>query len=440
MSLSSVPGQVSAGMIDALYRDNPGDGTLGRPDYSRVPYTYAPMLGASNGSRQWVLDQNRMSSYVAFKGSPDGLGALRSTGADDGAYGILYVCEATGTRAVSTNGLRAPEYTWGPRDFALAVRHSGSTAAEATRQWAYIAFNGDTKTVGMRISLANNQLGPWDAELADSAPIQLGGTMPDPWNGASHSAFVSAFGSHVLCILDGRVGIPFRAPRAYKRNPNGTVNTGVFSTLPSTGTFGGYDNRHERNYLYGWQALQGASGDFFYYDMGPTTVQVAPATTYTPTTLPSGETWAITGTATASKDGLLLAASSTAGFTTKVPHGLICTRWGVCQAQAGIRFRQQDASNYYLLTSTGTTRYTAGVPTSNIVFPVTIKNGDHVVIHNYRSQYVVYVNGVLFANFTGLVQGSAGAGVSFVNPAGGTSQWRYIAFQPYYNSPILPTA
>ncbi|MFE6000319.1 hypothetical protein ACFQ6C_26220 [Streptomyces sp. NPDC056454] len=440
MPLSSVPGQVAAGHIDSLYRDDAGDGTLGLPDYSPVPYVYAPMLGASNGSPQWVLDQNRTNSYVALKGSPNGLGALRDTGADNGAFGISYVCEATGARTVSTNGLRAPEHTWGPRDFALAVRHSGSPTADPARPWAYIAFNGDTKTVGMRISLANNQLGPWDAELADSAPIQLGGAMTDPWDGAAHTVFASSFGTHVLCILDGKVGIPFRAPRAYKRNPNGSTNTGVFSALPSTGPYGGYDNRHERNYLYGWQALQGASGDFFYYDMGATAVQTAPATTYTPTTLPSGETWTITGTATASKDGLLLAASSSASFNTRVPHGLICTRWGVCQAQAGLRFRQQDANNYYLLTSTGTTRYTAGSPTSNIVFPVTIKSGDHVVIHNYRSQYKVYVNGALFANFTALVQGSAATGVSFYNPAGGTSQWRYIGFQPYFNSPILPTA
>ncbi|MCX4799538.1 hypothetical protein OG497_37415 [Streptomyces sp. NBC_01242] len=440
MPLTSVPGQVSTGMIDALFRDDAGDGTLGLPDFSPIPYTYAPLLGIANGSPQWVLDQFRKGSYAALKGSPDGLGALRSTGADNGAFGVEFICQATGSRPVNPTGARAPGFTWGPRDFALAVRHSGATAANSTRAWAYVAFDGDKKTVGMRISVANNQLGPWDAELADSAPVQLGGSLPDPWDGNAHTALVASFGSNVLCIIDNKVAIPFRAPRAYKRRADGTTDTAVFSALPSTGAYGGYDNRSEQNYLYSWKALQGASGDFFFYDMGLTVVQPAPSTTYTPTVLASGEAWTLTGTATASKTGLQLAASSSAVFNSAVPYGLICTRWGACQAQAGLQFRRQDASNYYILTSTGTTRYTAGVPAVNATFATPIQDGDHVVVHNYPTTYAVYVNGVQYASFSSLVQGHGATGIGFFNPAGGTGQWRYIAFQPHFTDPVLPTA
>ncbi|MEV7675139.1 hypothetical protein [Streptomyces sp. NPDC088752] len=439
MPLTSVPGQVSAGLIDSLYRDGPGDGTLGLPDYSPVPYTYAPLIGSVSSSPQWVLDQFRQGSYAALKGNPDGLGALRSTGSDNGAFGVELICQAEGVRLTSPDGTRAPEYTWGPRDFALAVRHPGTADAASNRSWAYVAFTGDTKTVGMRISLANNQQGPWDAEVADSAPIQLGGALPDLWDGSPHAVSAAAFGSHVLCIIDNKIAIPFRAPRAYKRNADGTTNTAVFSALPSSGSYGGFDSRSDRSYLYTWYSLQEASGDFFLYDMGPTAVQAAPATTYTPTTLPSGEAWTVSGTATASSAGLTLAASSSARFSSAVPYGLICTRWGAGQAQAGIQFRRQDASNYYLLTTTGTFRYTAGSPVTNSTFTTPIQSGDHVVVHNFPTFYAVYVNGVQYARINNLSQGQGATGIGFTNPAGSTSQWRYIAFQPYFTAPVLPT-
>ncbi|MET7363289.1 hypothetical protein ABZS76_33295 [Streptomyces sp. NPDC005562] len=439
MPLNSVPGQVAAGPIDGLLRDNPGDGTLGLPDYSPVPYTYAPLLGPVEGDTQWVLDQWRKGGFAAFKGSPDGLGALRSTGADRGAFGVEFICEAAGVKVTSPDGSRAPDYTWGPRDFALAIRHPGTTTWTAASPRAYLAFTAETKTLGIRITTSAAE-GPWDAEVADSAPIMLGGGFPDPWDGAAHTAYVACFGSNVLCVLDGKWPFVFRAPRAYKRNTDGTVDTTVFSNLPTTGRYGGYDNRNEQNFLYGWQALQGASGDLFYYDMGPTTVQTPPGSTYTPSTLPSGETWAITGTATASKNGLQLAASSTATFIVQAPHGYTCTRWGVTQAQAGLMFRRQNSTNYYILTSTGTARYTNGTPVAHATFTTPLKDGDHVIIVNGPTYYQVFVNGMQVAAFTALVQGESAGGIGFFNPAGGTSQWRYLVHQPVFTAPSLPTA
>ncbi|WP_428957966.1 hypothetical protein [Streptomyces sp. cg35] len=438
MPLSSVPGQVAAGSIDALYRDDLGDGTLGTPDYSPVPYTYAPLLGPVDSEPQWVLDQFRKGAFAAFKGSPDGLGLLRSTGADRGSFGLKFICQATGVKLTSPDGSRAPEYTWGPQDFALAIRHPGTTTWSASSPRAYLAFTAATKTVGIRITTSAAE-GPWDAEVADSAAITLGGAFPDPWDGVDHSLSVACFGSNVLVIIDNQWPIVFRAPRAYKRNANGTVDTAVFSNLPTTGSFGGYDNRSEQNFLYAWYALQGASGDLFYYDLGATSVQVPPATTYTPTTLPSGETWAITGTATASKNGLLLAASSTASFTVQAPHGIISTRWGATQANAGVMFRRQDASNYYIVTANAVVRYTGGAAFTNVAFGSPLQDGDHVVIHNFPTFYRVYVNGVLRAFTQSLVQGATANGVGFFNPAGGTSQWRYLVHQPYFTEPTMPT-
>jgi hypothetical protein len=441
MPINSVPGQASTGPIDSLFRDNPGDGTLGLPDYSPVPYTYAPLLGPEDAEPQWVLDQWRKGGYAAFKGSPDGLGALRNTGADRGSFMIQVICTATGVKLTSPDGSRAPEYTWGPRDFALAIRHPGDAPWSAASPRAYLAFTADTKTVGIRITTTAAQ-GPWDAEVADSAPIALGSAAfpVDPWDGAAHYFIVGCFGNNVICIIDNLWPIVFRAPRAYKRNANGTVDTTTFSNLPTTGTFGGYDCRSELTFLYAWYALQGASGDLFYYDLGPTTVQVAPTTTYTPTTLPSGESWAITGTATASKTGLQLAASSTATFSVQAPHGIISTRWGACQAQAGLQFRRQDATNYYIVTSTGISRYTNGAQTVNVTFTTPLKDGDHVVIYNFQTFYRAFVNGVQVANISNLAQGFTASGIGFFNPAGGTSQWRYLVHQPYYTSPsALPT-
>ncbi|MEU6362264.1 hypothetical protein [Streptomyces albidoflavus] len=440
MPLTSVPGQVAAGPIDALYRDNPGDGTLGLPDFSPVPYTYAPLLGPVDGEPQWVLDRWRNQGYAAFKGSPDGLGALRSLGAARGAFMVEVIAEATGTKLTSPDGTRAPEYTWGPRDFALALRHPGTTSWTPSSPRAYLAFTGETKTVGLRITTSAAQ-GPWDAEVADAAALPLGtGGFPDLWNGAAHTLHVGVFGSHVLCIVDGRWPLTFRSPRAYKRNANGTVDTSVFANLPTTGEYAGYDNRSERNFLYGWTALQGPSGDLFTYDQGATSVQVPPATTYTPSTLPSGETWSVTGTATASRNGLQLAASSTATFTVQAPYGLICTRWGPCQTLAGVLFRYQDANNYYLATSTGVSRRVGGTNFTATPLTTPIQEGDHVVISNTRDYFRVFVNGIQSAYVGPLTSGATAGGVGFLNPAGGTSQWRYLVHQPIPSVHSIPTS
>ncbi|MGW7100373.1 hypothetical protein [Streptomyces sp. NPDC054838] len=436
MPLTSVPSQAAAGPIDAFYRDNPGNGTLGTPDYSPVPYVYAALLGPQGGDARWVIDQHRQGAYAAFKGSPDGLGALRNTGDNRGSFAVEFACLALGTPLTNPGQTRAPQYTWGPGDFALAVRHPGTVSWSASSIRAYIAFNAQNKTIGMRITTAS-AVGPWDTEIADSSPLAV---APDVWDGFAHTAYVATFGSNVVCILDGKRCYTFRSPRAYKRLANGTTDTSTFGSLPTSGNYGGYDNRNERNYLYGWTALQPASGDLFYYDQGVTAVQPPSAASHTPTLLPSGESWMVTGTATIDKDGLLLAASSTATFIVQAPHGLICTRWAACQAQAGLVFRRQDASNYFIVTSTGVTRYTAGVPSILATFTAPLADGDEVVLHNAPTSYRLLVNGTQTASLTGLTQGSTAAELGFSSPSSGPSRWRYIVHQPYPNDPILPTA
>ncbi|MGW9067888.1 hypothetical protein ACWGQT_00350 [Streptomyces yangpuensis] len=434
----SVLGQASAGPIDAMLRDNPGDGTLGRPDYSPVPYVYAPLMGSASSEASWVIDQYRTGNYAGFKGSRDGLGAVRFVGRDNASFAVDLATTAQGTKTTGSPGIRNPILTWGPRDFVLALRHPGSSTWFASSTRAYLAFTGDQKTLGMRLTTPVAE-GPWDAETADAATLPLGvGGAPDVWDGAVHNIIAACFGSNVIALIDGKYCATFRAPRAYRRfDFTGNPDPTMYADLPTSGPFGGFDSRNERTYLYGWTALQAASGDLFSYDMTPTQVQTPPVATYTPSVLPSGESWALTGTATASKDGLLLAASSTATFTVQAPHGYISTRWGACQAQAGLVFRRQDASNYHIVTSTAVIRYTAGTPTTIATLEAPLANGAQVVLHNFPGFYRLFVNGVQKATGA-LSQGATATGLGFLNPAGGTSQWRYIVHQPYPNDPILP--
>lgn len=437
ISAYSVPGQVSAGPIDGYLRDDIGDGTLGLPDCSLVPYTYAPLLGPVDSEPSWSVDQFRQGAFAAFKGSPDGYGALRSVGGARGAAAIAVIPANTGVKATTPDGSRSPDYAWGPRDFAIAVRHPGTASWVAANTRTYLAFTQATHSVGMRITTAAAQ-GPWDAELADSAWIYLVGLV-DLWDGNAHTFSVSTYGQNVFCLIDGVIGIPFRAPRAYKRNPNGTTDTAVFSNMPSTGNYIGYDCRGLESSLWSWAALQPGSGDFFFHDVGPTIVQPIPSTTATPATLPSGETWTVTGTATASKDGVTLGASSSMFFSPSggMSYGTICTKWSTSVAEGGVLFRRQDASNYYLVTSTGVWRNIAGVMTKTATF--TIPNGAYVAITNIRDTYVVRVNGVQVAALTSVLLNTA-TGIGFLSPAAGTSQFRYIAFQPSVTPPVMPTS
>ncbi|MGW1436887.1 hypothetical protein ACWD7M_16750 [Streptomyces griseus] len=432
-----VPGQTSAGMIDGFLRDDAGDGTLGIPDCSLVPYTYAPLLGRPNSGVSWSVDQFRQSSFAAFKGSPDGYGVLRSVGSPKGATAIAVIPAATGVKAASPDGNRAPDYTWGPRDFAIAVRHPGASSWVPANTRAYVAFTQATNSAGMRLTTTAAQ-GPWDAELADSAAVSLTGLV-NLWDGEAHTFHVSTFGQNVFCLIDGIIGIPFRAPRAYKRNANGSTDAGVFSNLPSTGDYTGYDCRGSGNSLWSWSALQPASGDFFFHDMGPLSVQTAPATTYTPATTPSGETWVRTGTVTGSKDGVLLAASSSAYFNVSQPYGILSTRWGVATAEGGLLFRYTDANNYYLVTSTGIWRKVGGTTTQIHAFTSPLISGSHVVVRNWANQIRVWVNGVSVAYYNVTYHVTA-KGVGFLSPASGSSQFRYIAYQPMVSDPVMPTS
>ncbi|MDQ1041417.1 hypothetical protein QFZ75_007919 [Streptomyces sp. V3I8] len=436
MGLTSVPGQVSAGPIDGYLRDDAGDGTLGLPDLSQVPYTYAPLLGEVDAGASWSVDKFRLGGFAAFKGSPDGYGALRSAGGPRGGAGIAVNPAPTGTRATSPDGSRGADYTWGPRDFAIAVRHPGTEAWAPGNIRAYVAFTQSTNSAGMRLTTAEAE-GPWDAELADSAAVSLTGRV-NLWDGAPHTFHVATFGQNVFLLIDEVVGIPFRAPRAYKRNANGTTNPAVFATMPTTGDYIGYDCRGADNALWSWQALQPASGDFFYYDMGATAVQTPPVTTNGLTVTSSGEAWTVSGTATASKDGVLLAASAMATFNVAHPYGILATRWGTSTTEGGLVFRRQDANNYFMVTANGLWRSVGGVLGRFQTFPTLLVPGDHVTVRNWADRVRVWINGVSVAYFLASDFPTA-AGVGFRASPSGTSQWRYIAYQPMVSDPVLPT-
>jgi hypothetical protein len=440
MAANSVTGQVAAGTIDGFLRDDTGDGTLGLPDYSLKPYTYSQMLGEETSSPQWFVDQYRNARFAGFKGSPDGYGALRDTGGVRGSASISVIPQSTGTITASPDGSRAPDYTWAPRDFAFSVRHPGTIWVQSSAARTYVAFTQANNTIGIRQTIpgAGNAVGPWDAEKADSAAITLP-TAIKPWDGNPHSYTLSTFGQNVFCLIDNCIGFPFRTPRAYKRNVNGTTNTAVFSDMSASGSFMGADFRGTDTALYQWDALQPASGEFFLHDMGATAVQAAPSTTYTPTTTPSGETWSLSGTVTASKDGVLLAANATASFNVDWQYGVLCTRWGTATAEGGLVWRKVDANNYYQVTSTGIWSCISGTLSKFHTFTTPLVSGDHVAVRNWAGQIRVYVNGVSQAFY--LVTTLAnGKGVGFRSPAAGTSQWRYIHYQPLVTDPVMPTS
>lgn len=434
MPLSFVPGQVAAGLIDGYLRDNPGDGTLGLPDYSLVPYAYAPLLGPVASSPQWYIDRYRSGAFAGFKGNGNGYGALRLT---RGAASIAVLLQATGQKIPAPVGTRTPDSVWGSADVALAVRHSGTSTWSPAATMAYVALSQESNTIGMRLTTSSAQ-GPWDAEPADSAALTLPGAV-SLWDGHAHTFALATLGQNVLCIVDEKIAFPFRAPRAYRHTPGGTPDIGIWNTLPATGDYCGVDFRSEQSSLYEWNALQNASGDFFLHDMGPTTVQAAPTDTYTPVRLPSGEAWSTAGTVTAGKDGILLNAGSSAFFTAAHPYGLICTRWGAVTGGGALVLRRVDPNNYYQVTPTGISSCVGGTLTQFAVFPTPIASGDHVVVRNRPRQIQVYVNGIQTASYT-VDSHITGTGVGFTSPAGGTSQWRYIAHQPLVSDPVLPTS
>ncbi|MEV5568379.1 hypothetical protein AB0L54_36835, partial [Streptomyces sp. NPDC052196] len=192
--MTSVPGQVSAGPIDGFLRDNAGDGTLGLPDYSLTPYTYLPMLGPADSSPQWVIDRYRSTQTAAFKGDPNGLGAGRSAS----AVGLTVVPQTTGTITASPDGGQAPQYTWGPRDFAIGVRLPSGNVPSDIR--SYVAFTQADSSIGMRLTTSAS-LAPWDAQRADSTAATL--NVVNLWDGNPHTFHVSSFGSNVFCLIDG---------------------------------------------------------------------------------------------------------------------------------------------------------------------------------------------------------------------------------------------
>jgi hypothetical protein len=441
MASSSVPGQVAAGPIDGFKRDDPADGTLGLPDYSLRPYVYSPMLGDENSSPQWFIDQYRSAWFAGFKGSPDGFGALRDTGGNRGSASFSVTAQSDGVLSVSPDGTRAPDYTWAPRDFAFAVRHPGTTNwTTSSSARTYVALTQANNSVGIRqtISGAGNAQGSWDAEKADSLQVAIPSAI-NVWDGNPHSFQVSVYGQNVFCLIDWIWGVPFRAPRAYKRSADGTPIVSTFSDMVSAGTYMGADFRGDGTGLTQWDALQPASGDFFYYDMGATIVQTPPSTTNGLTTTSSGEAWSVSGTATASKDGVLLAANASASFNVDWQYGALSTRWGPATAEGGLVWRKVDNNNYYQVTSTGIYSCIGGTLNKFHTFTTPIASGDHVVVHNWPGKIRVWVNGSSQAYYTATTLAN-GKGVGFRSPSTGTSQWRYIHFQPWVSDLVFPTS
>ena len=100
--------------------------------------------------------------------------------------------------------------------------------------------------------------------------------------------------------------------------------------------------------------------------------------------------------------------------------------------------RKVDANNYYQVTSTGIYHCQGGVLTKFHTFTTPLVSGNHVAVQNFKDRIRVWVNGVSVAYYFASLHTTA-RGIGFRSPAAGTSQWRYIAFQPLVSSIVLPT-
>ena len=91
------------------------------------------------------------------------------------------------------------------------------------------------------------------------------------------------------------------------------------------------------------------------------------------------------------------------------------------------------------MTSTGIWSCIGGTLAKFHTFTTPLVAGDHVAVRNWADKIRVYVNGVSQAFYL-VTTLASGKGVGFRSPATGTSQWRYIHYQPMVSDPIMPTA
>ncbi|GAA1978788.1 hypothetical protein GCM10009738_66530 [Kitasatospora viridis] len=441
--------QYATGVLDAFGRVTV-DGTLGNPDFSPKPYTYAPALGPSLSSPQWSFGSPSASAVLpgwgAKKGSPDGMAALRDVGSSDGSVLIQLIPQTTGVVLDPAwgNGKSAGD-VWGVQDFAFCVKHTGSSSYTPGADRYYLAFTRRNQEARMYFGY-DASVAPWDVLPSDEAAIPLSGKV-NLWDGKRHDILVSQFYSSVVCLVDYKVPLIFNEPRLFYPPTTSFPRQMFFFG----GSYMGVDTRGTDTLLTAWTALQPSYADLFLWHQASRTIEQPSTSTYTPTSLDSSDgRWTVTGTATASKDGVLLASGSSMFVTPNRGSGWLVTRFGAVAAAGGLVFRRQDASNYLMLTQSGQIQaVVGGTATTIATLPgstsITAET-DVVLRFNGSTLACNLSSGASLGDVANLTTGvpigpyfPQAKGVGLLSPAGATSQFRYFYFQPDYDLPVLPT-
>lgn len=450
-----VPGQFTSGVIDGFSRDPSTDGTLGNPDFSPLPYSYTAMLEPTTGQPQWTFGSTSASSgtlWGAFKGSPDGFGVLRDTGNNDASTLFRYTADSSPGIVIGPRygvGASAAQL-WSKKDFVVAVRSAGGSSSPS----CYLGFRSSGVARFFR-ALPTTSVGPWDVEPCDQPSYSLSGKV-DLWDGAPHDIIVTQVGLSVMALIDYKVPVLFPSPGTWHYVgtglPGGGVPTGSRYALPNTPGLGymGIDSRSTSATLSTWTALPSASADTFLWQPAYGPQDPPSAASYTPAAMTSNQNWTISGTATGSANGVLLASSSSMWCTPfRSSGGWISARFGSVAPLGGLVFRRLNDFNYLVLTQSGALNAVIG-GTANTLFtlPSSIPTDAEVVLRYNATTAAIVVNygAIAVGDMANLKTGidisgqiTNGTDVGFVNPPGSTSQFRYLYHQPEYTVPVLPT-
>ena len=413
---SSLPGQVPSGLVDAFWRDPPGDATLGVPDFSPVPYSYAAMLTTPPTSPQWVINQADLPGAVhrsASKGVASGEGVLRNARSTNMAFSVT----VNPGQVVPLTGGTGVQAQWAPSDFVVSLGYPPVPLA-AGAFYSYLAFSSATGKVGVQMSTSSASA-PWQTSPQDVASLVLPVNL---WDGAWHTLTVAAFGTSIWLMIDNSRALWF--PRPQYTSGGTTTPWSALSTLC------GLDAASTALQLGSWTQLVPASGAVFGWQPASSSHPLLWSGPTVPASMDSGEAVTLSGTVTASTSGVTLGAGASLLFSPYVvPNtGYLTTVWGSSTSSGGgLLLGYADSGDYLLLTSTALVSCVAGVSTTLQTLGTPVSSGTTVVVAGTPGSVQVMAAGQSYGT---VATGQFGQGRQFGlrGPATGTAAWGAVLY------------
>lgn len=391
------PFRSPVGVIDFFYHQDPGDGSLGVADFDFQPYAYAPLAYSSKNpypsGPQWFVG----ADHNGYKGFATGIGVLKNMLTTKQSFAFGIATAGTGNR------------------LCLALRHTGAAGNAAAA--GYVLLDQAANTISFAVKAAGVDS---DTFTVIGSPVDLTSIGSTPFDGNTHTHFVSASGNNVMWA-DGASGMPI------------TWSTG---TLNNTGTYMGVDFAQTTTKLNNvffrpqetWDAFQttGAlvnapSGEAWWPVLsgGGTTATVNTAANLQLTGATSGSAiaYVLTGTNTTGKWANLRWAPGTTPTT-----GM------------GMVGRYVDPNNYFFINNSQITRVLSGTQTTLLTLSQTFIAGDRMqVFFNGTTGLIqVYRNNNLIGTTTDtnfLTSNRFGLGIR----GAGTANFGYLWVYDQYN-------